>query len=276
MPFRAEVSGKASTPPMAPDPIDTQDVQKFWDRHPVAAASIPAAPGTAEYFQGFDRLREAMEPPALASRVYDFTAFAGQRVLDVGAGNGFVMSRYARAGAQAFGVELTARGVDLCRRRFAFEGVRALVTQGDAEHLPFADASFDAVTSMGVLHHVPRPERAIDEIHRVLKPGGRLTLMLYHRNSAMYRLRFPLMRLLTGKSLAEQVNEVDGAGNPKGLVFSRREARAFVHRFSSVETFVGLLEPWMVAPGFSRVAKEAWLLPLAPRLGWFLYVKARR
>jgi hypothetical protein len=92
----------------------------------------------------------------------------------------------------------------------------------------------------------------------------------------MYRLRFPLMRLLKGKSLAEQVNEVDGAGNPKGLVFSRREACDFVHRFSSVETFVGLLEPWMVAPGFSRVAKEAWLKPLASSLGWFLYVKARR
>jgi len=261
---------------MAQDPIRRQDVRRFWESHPVAAASIPAAPGTKEYFQGFDRLREAMEPEAIAARIYDFAGFSGQRVLDVGAGNGFVMSRYARGGARAFGVELTSRGVELCRLRFKVEGVRAFVSQGDAENLPFADASFDAVTSMGVLHHVPHPERAIDEIYRVLRPGGRLTLMLYHRNSAMYRLRFPLMRLLQGKSLAEQVNEVDGAANPKGLVFSRSEARAFVHRFSSVETFVGLLEPWMVAPGFSRVAKEAWLKPLASRLGWFLYVKACR
>jgi 2-polyprenyl-3-methyl-5-hydroxy-6-metoxy-1,4-benzoquinol methylase len=205
---------------MAPKKIQRQAVQSFWERHPVAAASIPAAPGTAAYFQGFDRLREALEPAALAERVYGFASCAGLRILDVGAGNGFVMSRYARAGAHAFGVELTARGVDLCRRRFEIEAVRASVTQADAEHLPFASASFDAVTSMGVLHHVPHPERAIEEIHRVLKPGGRLTLMLYHRNSAMYRLRFPLLRLLTGKSLADQVNEVDGAGNPKGIVFS--------------------------------------------------------
>lgn len=261
---------------MARDPIRRQEVRNFWERHPVAAESIAAAPGTPEYFQGFDRLREAMEPEDLARRVYDFEARAGERVLDVGAGNGFVMSRYARAGARAFGVELTARGVFLCRRRFEVEGVRAFVSQGDAENLPFPDASFDAVTSMGVLHHVPHPERAIDEIHRVLRPGGQLTLMLYHRNSAMYRLRFPILRALQGKSLAAQVNEVDGASNPKGLVFSRREARDFVRRFSDVETFVSLLEPWMVAPGFSRVAKEAWLKPLASRLGWFLYVKARR
>jgi SAM-dependent methyltransferase len=261
---------------MTRDPIRRQDVRSFWERHPVAAQSIPALPGTPEYFQGFDRLREAMEPQGRARRVYGFEAHAGLTVLDVGAGNGFVMSRYARAGARAFGVELTARGVELCRRRFEVEKVRAFVSQADAESLPFADGSFDAVTSMGVLHHVPHPERAIEEIRRVLKPGGRLTLMLYHRNSAMYRLRFPLLRLLQGKSLAEQVNEVDGAGNPKGLVFSAREARKFVRRFSDIETFVSLLEPWMVAPGFSRVAKEAWLKPLASRLGWFLYVKARR
>lgn len=261
---------------MVPKQILRQDVQRFWEAHPVAAASIDAPPGTAEYFRAFDRLREHLEPEDLAERVYEFSASSGLRVLDVGAGNGFVMSRYARAGARAFGVELTTRGVDLSRQRFEVEGVRAFVNQGDAEHLPFADATFDAVTSMGVLHHVPRPERAIDEIHRVLKPGGRLTLMLYHRNSAMYRLRFPLLGLLRGKSLAEQVNEVDGAGNPKGIVFSRREAHAFVHRFSQVETFVSQLEPWMVAPGFSRVAKEAWLKPLASTLGWALYVKARR
>lgn len=261
---------------MAPNKIRLQDVQSFWENHPVAAAGISAEPGTADYFRAFDRLREAIEPGPVASRVYEFSAFAGKRILDVGAGNGYVMARYSRAGAHAFGVELTARGVDLCRRRFALEGIRAFVAQGDAEHLPFPDASFDAVTSMGVLHHVPHPERAIDEIHRVLKPDGRLTIMLYHRNSAMYRLRFPLVRLFTGKALAEQVNEVDGAGNPKGVVFSRREARTFVRRFSSIETYVGLLEPWMVAPGFSRVAREAWLKPLASSLGWFLYVKGRR
>lgn len=261
---------------MALPPIRRQEVDRFWEKHPVAAASIDASPGTLEYFRGFDKLRDSLEPPDLRERIYEFKASAGKLVLDVGAGNGFVMSHYARAGARAFGIELTERGVGLCRRRFKVEGVRAFVTRGDAENLPFPDGFFDAVTSMGVLHHVPDPERAINEIRRVLKPGGRLTLMLYHRNSAMYRLRFPLMRLFTGKSLALQVNEVDGEGNPQGLVFSRREGRDFVKQFSDVSTFVGLLEPWMVAPGFSRVARESWLKPLSSRLGWFLYIHARR
>ncbi len=261
---------------MAPRQILRSDVQKFWEAHPVAAAAIPAEPGTAEYFRAFDTLREAIEPEPVANRIYEFSSFSGKRLLDIGAGNGYVMARYARAGADTFGVELTAQGIALCRRRFEVESVRAFITQGDAEHLPFPSATFDAVTSMGVLHHLPHPERAIDEIHRVLKPGGALTIMLYHRNSAMYRLRFPLLRLFTGKSLAQQVNEVDGAGNPKGLVYSRAQARAFVRRFSSIRTFASLLQPWMVAPGFSRVAREAWLKPLASSLGWFLYVKARR
>ena len=53
--------------------------------------------------------------------------------------------------------------------------------------MPFADATFEYVYSWGVLHHTPGIDRAIAEIHRVLKPGGGVGVMLYNRESLLYR-----------------------------------------------------------------------------------------
>lgn len=80
---------------------------------------------------------------------------------------------------------------------------------GNAEELPFKGETFDCACSMGVLHHTPSPSKAVEEIFRVLKPGGRLVVMCYHRNSALYRLTFPYLSLVTGKSLRQLVYEMD-------------------------------------------------------------------
>ena len=59
---------------------------------------------------------------------------------------------------------------------------------GDAERLPFEDASFDRVSSNGVLHHTPDMLGSLREIRRVLRPGGRATIIVYNRNSLHYWL----------------------------------------------------------------------------------------
>ncbi len=80
---------------------------------------------------------------------------------------------------------------------------------------------------MGVLHHTPDTAGAVREVFRVLRPGGRVVLMFYHRNSLQYRVKFPVMRWLKGRPIQQSINEVDGVGNPKGDVYSRAElARA--------------------------------------------------
>jgi len=58
------------------------------------------------------------------------------------------------------------------RRRFVLEGLVTRLTRADAERLPLADASFDAVYSFGVLHHTPDTQAAIDEVHRMLRPAS--------------------------------------------------------------------------------------------------------
>lgn len=100
------------------------------------------------------------------------------RVLDVGCATGRLLDRLAAAGATRLaGSDLAPRIVDVARVKLAGLGVEADFKPADAESgLPWPDASFDVVTLTGVLHHFMRPEAALKEIERVLRPGGRLVL----------------------------------------------------------------------------------------------------
>jgi len=251
------------------------DVRRYWEQNPVAANAIPYALGTREYFTYYDALREANEPPAFSARLHEYAAFAGRRVLDIGSGNGYVLSRYAASGARVCGVDLTAAAIRLCRQRFALMNLPGQFTVGNAECLPFPDATFDCVCSMGVLHHTPDTARAVAEVHRVLRPNGRVILMFYHRDSLQYRVKFPLMRWLKGKSIQQSINEVDGVGNPKGDVYSRSELAALMRQFNHLEMFAGVL-PWHMVPRIRPLVPAALQQRLERRWGWFLYAKGVR
>jgi SAM-dependent methyltransferase len=250
-------------------------VRQYWERNPVAANAVPYVLGTPEYFAFYDRLREANETPAFSSALHEYAAFRDKSVLDIGSGNGYVLSRYAASGARVFGVDLTRAAVGLCRRRFDLMNLRGSFTVADAERLPFSDAAFDCVCSMGVLHHTPNTDRAVGEIFRVLRPGGRLIVMFYHRNSLQYRLKFPLLKWLKGVPIQQSINEVDGVGNPKGDVYSRRELARLLRQFDRLELFAGVL-PWHAMGGLGRLCPAAARGPLERRIGWFLYAKGVR
>ena len=104
-------------------------------------------------------------------------------MLEIGVGLGTDHVQFARAGAELHGVDLTERGVELVRRRLELEGRRSELQVADAEQLPFPSNRFDVVYSWGVLHHTPDTPRAVAEAIRVLKPGGRLCVMLYARHA---------------------------------------------------------------------------------------------
>lgn len=253
----------------------TADVRAFWELNPVAAASVEARLGSAEFFAGFDRLREEIEPRKVQNELYSFDRFRSKAVLEVGCGNGYVLSQYARAGAAACGVDLTRTAMDLTQRRFVLEGLTGVFVQADAERLPFGSGSFDLVISVGVLHHVPCIEAAIGEIHRVLSAGGRILLMLYHRNSLHYRLLYPLYGLLhptfRGLRPAEIARRIDGAGNPIGRTYSRGQVRELLAAFRDVRVCARSLpiRPLLRLPGGGA------LLDLLARwAGWFLYARA--
>jgi len=82
----------------------------------------------------------------------------------------------ARRGARTHGVDLTPGHVELTRERLRLNGFAPRLVNADAEALPFPDNRFDFVYSFGVVHHSPDTARAVSEIFRVLKPGGRIAV----------------------------------------------------------------------------------------------------
>ena len=100
---------------------------------------------------------------------------SGTRLLDVASGPGYVAAAAAAVGAVATGVDFSSAMVRLAASRYPGLGFQ----EGDAEALPFAEASFDAVTiNFGVLH-LARPDMALAEARRVLVPGGRVALTVW-------------------------------------------------------------------------------------------------
>jgi ubiquinone/menaquinone biosynthesis C-methylase UbiE len=100
----------------------------------------------------------------------------GQRVLDVGTGDGTYAIEAAVRGAKVTGLDIKADMLDAMRARASARGVDVVLRQGNAEALPFDDASFDVVTAVTVLCFVANARLAVREMARVLVPGGRLVL----------------------------------------------------------------------------------------------------
>jgi len=101
---------------------------------------------------------------------------AGTSVLDVGCGSGNVAIPAARAGARVTGVDIATTSLARARSRAEAAALEMRFDEGDAEHLPYADASFDMVISLFGAMFAPRPELVAAELLRVCRPGGRIVM----------------------------------------------------------------------------------------------------
>ncbi len=115
---------------------------------------------------------EAITTPCAAKLVKRAGVRAGHRVLDVACGTGVVSVTAARLGARVTGLDLTPELLERARENARIAGVEIDWREGDVEKLPFEDAAFDFVLSEFGHIFAPRPEVAIGEMLRVLKPGG--------------------------------------------------------------------------------------------------------
>lgn len=100
----------------------------------------------------------------------------GRQALDVGCGDGALTVQLSQAGAEATGLDSDLRMLAAARRRLGPTSANARFLQGDALSLPFPDRSFDVVVAVALLCLVPDPGKAVSEMARVLRPGGRLVL----------------------------------------------------------------------------------------------------
>ena len=263
-----------------------------WSADPCGSNVVEGEPGTRSYIESLLAARDEYAPWMAEELGYEHTA--GLRVLDVGCGQGIDVARYALAGARATGVDLTPRHVELARLHLAALGLDATIVQGDAEALPFEDASFDRVSSNGVLHHTPDMPAALEEILRVLRPGGEARIIVYNRNSFHYALTQVLYfgilrgRLVKERSMAgvlsSSVEYTTTGARPLVRVYTPRavvsmlgaagfaDASAHARHFNVSDTPVtALLSPRL------RFLHDARLRDRLGRIGgWYIVGRGRR
>lgn len=100
----------------------------------------------------------------------------GMRVLDVACGTGNLAIPAAHKGAAMTGIDIAPNLLEQARQRAEVDGLKIQFDEGDAEQLPYADASFDLVMSMFGAMFAPRPERVAAELMRVCRPGGSIAM----------------------------------------------------------------------------------------------------
>lgn len=229
------------------------------------------------------RLEPYIEPFA------NFAYWRGKQVLEIGVGLGADHQRFVEAGAVTTGIDLTPRAVELCGRRLAEFGLRSDLRVGDAEHLQFADASFDLVWAWGVIHHSPDTAAAVREIYRVLKPGAAARVMIYHKWSLVGLMLWARYAMLLGKPWTT-LRRIYARylESPGTKAYTVAEAHELFADFIDVHISTVLTHGDLLASGAGQrhsgalltVARRIWprklIARLLPGMGLFMLVDATR
>jgi ubiquinone/menaquinone biosynthesis C-methylase UbiE len=208
-------------------------------------------PGTLKWYDEIDRRFLESAYYAAGQNGQPFGRFlkpdlvSGKQVLEIGCGMGTHAEMLLRNGARLTAIDQTALAAESTRRRLELKQLDARVLQQDAENLSLPDRSFDVVWTWGVIHHSSYTEQCVSEISRVLRPGGRLMMMVYYRPSLVVYLHCGLVRgVLLGQLLRQSLHQiyVNATDGFYARVFSKSELRALLApQFHSLQiTVVGL------------------------------------
>jgi SAM-dependent methyltransferase len=171
-----------------------EGVRSYWNKNTLGlqyASDPDLEPGTPEFFA---HIRPWMNPykfPWIMQRIErESQLLQGKRLLEIGCGMGFDSLEFLKRGVRVTATDLTPNAVRLARRHFEIEGQTPDAVQVESVlSLSFPNDSFDAVWANGVLHATGDTRRAISEVRRVLKPGGRAIIShFYRRPSWMWTL----------------------------------------------------------------------------------------
>jgi SAM-dependent methyltransferase len=199
-----------------------QSVRDYWDRY-VSGLQVPGEPWGSPGF--FRQIKEAHQPAyAVSTRLLQLPRYRHRRILEVGCGLGLDVVEYLHHGAQVTAIDVSFHSLELARRLLVNEQMTARLLQADAEELPFPDEVFDLVVARGVLMYTPRTRRAVDEVYRVLRPGGEMLAILHNRRSW-----FAILARATGTNLYHE-----GEDPPVNRLHTRRQVRRLFDRFDQV------------------------------------------
>ena len=269
--------------------VPIERVREFWDRRPCNIRHSPKPVGTREYFDEVEARKYFVEPhiPVFA----EFPRWRGERVLEIGCGIGTDTINFARHGALVTAVELSEKSLEIAKKRAEVYGLQDRIRffWGDAEDLTqFVPVEpYDLIYSFGVIHHTPRPERAVNQMRYYAQPGTTVKIMVYYRYS--WKVLWILLTYGKGQfwRLAELIAQHSEAqtGCPVTYTYTRREARQLLESagFKVREMWVDHIFPYRIPDYIQYRYVKTWYFRWLPKpvfrwlernFGWHLCITA--
>jgi SAM-dependent methyltransferase len=268
--------------------VGIETVKDFWNCRPcnVRHSQIDIDADPLRYSLEVSARRHFVEPHM--RKFAEYERWQGKRVLELGCGIGTDAIGFAQADAQVIAVDLSSESLEIARKRAKAHGLDIEFVQGDIENLPrFLEPScYDLVYSFGVIHHTPRPERAVEIIRNYMGPKSTLKLMLYNRYS--WKVLWIILAFGKGQfwNLDDLVSRHSEAqtGCPITYTFSRRSARELLSGFKIESMQTDFIFPYRIPDYVKHKYIKEWYWRRLPRwmfrflertIGWNLLITAK-
>jgi SAM-dependent methyltransferase len=304
--------GNMVSPPITQTPADKVQkqsaVEQFWDAKPCDSDMSDKELYSNEYFREIQESRYQLQSHIL--ELLSLLDLDRKRVLEIGTGVGTDARTIIDLGAHYTGINVDASSCNMTRRALDVFSLAGDVRHASALDIPYPNETFDIVYSFGVLHHIPDADQAVKEILRVLKPNGRLAIMLYNKTSINYmieirRLRkcglrvlglpgivsllgrfgLPKARLQHHLDLRKTIGTMsdeewlsrntDGPENPYSRVYDDMETEDLLSGFDEVEQYVRFFD-YRHWGAIGRLIPATARYALGARWGWHRIAIARK
>ena len=232
-------------------------VDAYWRKHTIWAAPFFSPKQSLDYIRTMDRAY-----PLYFEYCGLYDDHKGEVILDYGCGPGndvvgwVVFSKASKIVA----MDISRKALEIARQRVALHDVDAerleFVQISDEGHqIPLPDGSVDYINCLGVLHHTSQPDAIMKEFFRVLAPGGRATIMVYHRDSIYVNLRIAYeLQIVEGQyrglSAMEAFSALADGGAPIARLHGAEEFAAYCRSFGFETTYMGA--------AFSQTELDSW------------------
>ena len=158
----------------------------------------------------------------------------GNTILEISFGNGYLMSQYASNQHEIYGIDYNEKMVEVTRKKMKDKGLDIHLLKGNVEKLPFPDNSFDTIINTMAFTGYPDGNKALGEINRVLKPGGRLLLVDFDYPKNRNVIGFAIVRLW--EKFGDIIKDIDALLTEHNFEFEHTS----VGGFGSVHLYIAL------------------------------------
>lgn len=285
------------------------EVAAFWNAEPCDSENSLLSPSTQQYYLEIEADRYAHQGHIL--EIMNWLEWKGRSILEIGTGVGTDARQMIVRGANYHGINVDPGSCETTRTALEVFGYVGDVRNMSATEMSFQPSMFDTVYSFGVLHHIPDVQKAVSNIHRVLKPGGHLLFMVYNRSSINYQIEirylrrwmlkiltlpgfisffgkigFPREKLQRHVELFEKFGKMseaewlsrntDGPDNPYSVVYGRDEIPQLLGEGFQVLRNEVYYFDWRHWGVLGRILPKALVGWLGKRWGWHRVVLAKR